>query len=109
MHVQTASLLDSNVPLPGEAAAVASAVKSPTLIINMSVAGLFGFLINLAYFALIKFASPLSTHISGCVKAALQTVLGVIIFGNKVMLANGIGIGLTIVGSVIYSLERLKR
>jgi GDP-fucose transporter C1 len=49
----------------GEAVAVASTVATPGLAFNMFVAGLFGFLINLAYFALIKFASPLSTHISG--------------------------------------------
>ena len=27
-----------------------------------------GFMINLAYFALIKFGSPLTTHVSGCTK-----------------------------------------
>ena len=84
-------------------------MMSPHLLGYMSVAGVLGFLINLAYFALIKYASPLSTHISGCVKAALQTVLGVIIFGNTVLPFNAIGIGLTLVGSAIYSLERLKR
>ena len=31
-------------------------------------AGDAGFMINLAYFALIKFGSPLTTHISGCTK-----------------------------------------
>ena len=41
----------------------------------MTEAALLGFLLNLAYFVLIKHGSPLTTHIANCTKAALQATL----------------------------------
>lgn len=81
-------------------------IKSPTFWIFMSQAAVAGFLINLAYFALIKFGSPLTTHISGCTKTSLQTLLGIAIFHNKVTPLNALGIALTLMGSTLYSMEK---
>jgi len=55
-----------------------------TFWLSMTQAGVLGFLINLAYFALIKHGSPLTTHIANCAKSAMQTGLGVLLFGNRV-------------------------
>ncbi|EKX50954.1 hypothetical protein GUITHDRAFT_66600 [Guillardia theta CCMP2712] len=82
------------------------AMESRMFWLMMTNAAVVGFLINLAYFALIKYGSPLTTHISGCAKTALQTVLSVIIFGNRVSFWNSVGIAITLLGSSAYSLER---
>jgi len=72
----------------------------------MTASALFGFLINLAYFALIKHGSPLTTHISSCAKSALQAALGIAFYKNKVTSVNVLGIFLTLLGSAMYSWDR---
>lgn len=89
-----------------EGAMHATDILSPTFWVFMFQAAVAGFMINLAYFALIKFGSPLTTHISGCSKTALQTLLGILIFNNKVSPLNMAGIALTLVGSTLYSMEK---
>ena len=74
--------------------------------VMMTQAAFLGFLINLAYFVLIKHGSPLTTHIANCSKSALQTMLGVLIFGNRVTALNLLGIVLTLIGSALYSMDR---
>lgn len=81
-------------------------IHSPTFWIFMLEAAIAGFLINLAYFALIKFGSPLTTHITGCTKTSLQTLLGILIFNNQVSALNAAGIALTLAGSTLYSMEK---
>jgi GDP-fucose transporter C1 len=68
-------------------------------------AAVCGFMINVAFFSLINSSSPLTTHIAGCAKSALQAWLSVLIFGNAVTPLNALGIVLTLVGSFVYSLE----
>lgn len=90
---------------------LASALQSPLwssgyFWLTMTEAAMLGFLINLAYFALIKHGSPLTTHIANCSKSALQTLLGVLLFGNKLTGVNIMGIVLTILGSSLYSMDR---
>ena len=72
----------------------------------MTEAAVAGFMINLAYFGLIKFGSPLTTHIAGSTKTALQTLIGIALFSNKVTPLNAAGIALTLLGSTLYSMER---
>ena len=50
----------------------------------MVLTALMGFLINIAMFLQIKFTSPLTNNISGTAKACVQTVLGVMIWGNPI-------------------------
>jgi solute carrier family 35 (GDP-fucose transporter), member C1 len=64
--------------------------------------GLVGFLINIAIFMQIKYTSPLTNAISGTVKAAVQTLLGVVLFGNIISAMNFIGIVVVIGGSFWY-------
>ena len=52
----------------------------------MSLAGVAGFLINIATYLQIKYTSPLTHAISGTAKACVQTVLGVMIYRNPVSL-----------------------
>jgi GDP-fucose transporter C1 len=46
--------------------------------------GVTGWLINIAIFMQIKYTSPLTNAISGTVKAAVQTLLGVVFFKNVI-------------------------
>ncbi|KAJ1482675.1 triose-phosphate transporter family-domain-containing protein [Baffinella frigidus] len=71
-----------------------------------TIAAVCGFGINVAFFNLINSSSPLTAHIVGCAKAALQAWLSVMIFGNVVSPLNALGIVLTLAGSSLYSLER---
>lgn len=64
--------------------------------------GLVGFLINIAIFMQIKYTSPLTNAISGTVKAAVQTLLGVVLFGNIISALNFVGIIVVIGGSFWY-------
>jgi len=111
MHYTTiiATLIVSPlVVLSGEyaQAVVSPNFATPLFWTLMSGAAVFGFLINLAYFALIKHGSPLTTHIAACAKSALQTALSVAIFRNTVTASNALGILLTLAGSAMYTLDR---
>jgi len=71
--------------------------------INMTITGIFGFVLNIAVFLQIKFTSPLTNNISGTLKACLQTVLAMLFYRNPISTLNGIGILLVIFGSFWYS------
>ena len=66
-------------------------------------AGIFGFLINFASYIQIKFTSPLSHNVSGTAKAAVQTVIALIIFQNPVTAKGMLGVIIVVVGSFAYS------
>jgi GDP-fucose transporter C1 len=70
--------------------------------IALAISGLMGFIINIAIFMQIKYTSPLTNAISGTVKAAVQTLLGVVLFGNIISLLNFVGIVMVIGGSFWY-------
>jgi len=71
--------------------------------INMSITGVFGFVLNIAVFLQIKFTSPLTNNISGTLKACVQTLLAMLFYRNPISAMNGIGIFLVIAGSFWYS------
>lgn len=64
--------------------------------------GVTGWLINIAIFMQIKYTSPLTNAISGTVKAAVQTLLGVLFFHNVITDMNFLGICAVIGGSWWY-------
>jgi GDP-fucose transporter C1 len=72
----------------------------------MILAGLLGFLINIASFLQIKHTSPLTHMISGTRKGCLQTVLAMWIFGNDVSAMELWGTFICITGTALYSLVR---
>ena len=75
----------------------------PQFWLAMLTAALLGFLISVATFMQINYTSALTNNISGTVKAALQTVLAVLFFGNQVTPLNAAGIVMVIGGSAWYS------
>jgi len=79
-----------------------SVAMSKDIWLAILLSGLAGFLINIAIFMQIKYTSPLTNAISGTVKAAVQTLLGVLLFGNLISLMNFFGIIMVIAGSFWY-------
>jgi len=75
---------------------------------NMTVTGIFGFLINIAVFLQIKYTSPLTNNISGTLKACVQTLLAVVFYQNEISTTNALGIFLVIGGSAYYSSIRYQ-
>ena len=84
----------------------------------MTIAGMTGFLINIAVFLQIKVTSPLTNTISGTskvtisnhhlFKACAQTLLAWMIFRNEITPLNALGIFITLAGSLIYSYVRMN-
>lgn len=71
--------------------------------VNMTITGIFGFVLNIAVFLQIKYTSPLTNNISGTLKACVQTLLAMLVYRNPISLMNGLGIFLVIFGSFWYS------
>lgn len=74
--------------------------------VSTLVTSFIGFLINIAAFLNIKYTTPLTHMVSGCVKAAIQSYLGVVLFGDQMSLVNIIGTVITLAGSLFYSILR---
>ncbi|CEM07874.1 unnamed protein product [Vitrella brassicaformis CCMP3155] len=68
----------------------------------MVLSGVFGFMMNIAVFLVIKATSPLTFNIIGTVKATIQSLGGFLIFGDETNLQNITGIALCLVGSFWY-------
>jgi len=82
------------------------ALQSLSTWIELTVAGVFGLLINIATYLQIQHTSALTHNISGTVKACLQTVLGIFIYQNEVSFMAVVGIVLVIGGSAAYTYVR---
>lgn len=76
--------------------------------VNLSITGIFGFLINIAVFLQIKFTSPLTNNVTGTAKACVQTVVAIFVYRNPISFMNGLGIFLVIFGSYWYSHVRFS-
>ena len=76
--------------------------------VMQTLAGVVGFVINIAIFLDIQVTSPLTHNLAGTVKAALQTVLAYFIFPNSetISVKKFIGISLIITFSGIYGYVR---
>jgi len=74
--------------------------------VYMTLAGIMGYLISISIFMQIKHTSPLTNTISGTVKACVQTILAIAVWGNEITAQNGFGILLVILGSFWYSYVR---
>ncbi|EGC39272.1 hypothetical protein DICPUDRAFT_27239 [Dictyostelium purpureum] len=83
-------------------------LHSFTFWVYMTIAGICGYLISISVFMQIKHTSPLTNNISGTVKACVQTILAVMIWGNKITFQNGLGIAIVIGGSFWYSFIRYQ-
>lgn len=74
----------------------------------MCIAGVLGFAIGIVTVMQINYTSPLTHNISGTAKACVQTILAIILF-NAAWTAKGMtGIMLTIFGSLLYAVVKMK-
>jgi GDP-fucose transporter C1 len=80
-----------------------TALRDAEFWIAMLAASALAVLISVATFMQINYSSALTNNISGTVKAAVQTVLAVLVFGNEITVLNAVGIAMVIGGSAWYS------
>lgn len=80
-----------------------TAVHNVEFWLAMLAASALAVLISVATFMQINYTSALTNNISGTVKAAVQTVLAVVVFGNEITALNAVGIAMVIGGSAWYS------
>lgn len=85
-----------------------SVLRSPRFWVDMTVTGVFSFLICVAIFIQVKFTSPLTNNISGTAKACCQTILAIIVWHSKVSPEGVLGIILVLGGSGWYSFIRYQ-
>lgn len=85
-----------------------SVLRSPRFWVDMTVTGVFSFLICVAIFIQVKFTSPLTNNISGTAKACCQTILAIIVWHSKVSPEGILGIILVLGGSGWYSFIRYQ-
>lgn len=81
-------------------------LRDPNAWVELTIAGVFGLLINIATYLQISLTSALTHNISGTAKACAQTVLGVIIYKNDITALGVFGILLVIGGSAAYTYVR---
>jgi len=72
----------------------------------MFLTGFVGFLINIAFFLLVKVTSPLTVNIAGAAKSVAQSLVSTLIFGNVLGKDEAIGLLFCFIGSVFYSVVR---
>lgn len=78
-------------------------------IAGVCLSGVIAFLLNLTNFLATFHTSPLTVTIVGCVKQVVTIVLSVLIFDKKLTLLNSIGIAITTLGSLWYSLLKFHK
>ena len=91
-------------------------IISPTSKYTISILGIFGailsgviaYFLNLSNFLATHHTSPLTVTIAGCVKQVVTIILSVLIFDKSLTLLNTIGIIITTIGSLWYSIIELK-
>eukprot|EP00386_Alphamonas_edax_P005054 GDKI01015889.1.p1 GENE.GDKI01015889.1~~GDKI01015889.1.p1 ORF type:complete len:455 (+),score=144.72 GDKI01015889.1:67-1431(+) len=74
----------------------------------LCVSGLLAILINIATFLVIKYTNPVTFNMIAMVKACVQTIGGVLIFGEVLSLQSLTGILLTVAGSYAYGRFKLE-
>jgi len=72
------------------------------------ISGIFGFLINIVTFIQIQVTSPLTHNISGTAKAAAQTLLACMAFGDSMSFMGAVGVFLVLAGSLLYAYIRMR-
>lgn len=99
-------------PLLGfEARSIIAAVKYNSemlkaLSIGTAVAGSMGLLVNFASFLQIKVTSPLTHTVASAARGVLQSIACYFILGENINLQRGFGIGVTLSGTIMYSLTK---
>ena len=100
------------LPILGfEARSIVAAVKEngesiKALLIGTAIAGATGLLVNFASFLQIKITSPLTHTVASAARGVLQSVACYFALGETINWQRGVGIGVTLAGSVMYSLTK---
>lgn len=100
------------IPLLGfEARSIITVIKIhdetlKTLLIGIVVAGTMGLLVNFASFLQIKVTSPLTHTVASAARGVLQSIACYFILGENINLQRGFGIGVTLSGTILYSLTK---
>lgn len=76
------------------------------LMIGTIIAGAMGLLVNFASFLQIKVTSPLTHTVASAARGVLQSVACYFILGEIINLQRGFGIGVTLIGTILYSLTK---
>ena len=76
---------------------------------GVMISGIIAFFLNLTNFLATAHTSPLTVTIVGCIKQVFTIVLSVIIFDKSLTKLNWIGIIITTIGSLWYSLIKLQK
>ncbi|KAE8448455.1 hypothetical protein EG329_009520 [Mollisiaceae sp. DMI_Dod_QoI] len=101
-------------PIPSSLATTISASTShlplPTwnLMLALLGNGLLAFILNISSFSTNKNTGALTMTVCGNVKQCLTILLGIMVFGVKVSLLNGVGMGVTLAGAAWYSFVELR-
>ncbi|WAQ88726.1 hypothetical protein PtA15_10A145 [Puccinia triticina] len=74
-----------------------------TFFLGTLITGLFGFFICIAGLLSIKVTSPVTHMISSAVRGVIQTILGAVVFSDKITSGRVTGIGMILVGSIYYT------
>ena len=74
------------------------------LFIAICLSSLIAFFLNLSNFLATQHSSPLTMKVVGCVKQIATILVSIIIFRQKVTTLNVIGMSITIIGSIYYTL-----
>lgn len=80
-----------------------SSAERTTFFIGSAITGVFGFLLCLAGLLSIKVTSPVSHMVSSAARSVLQTVLGVLIFGEIVSERRAWSIAVITIGALYYT------
>lgn len=81
----------------------AISLERTTFILGSLLTGLFGFLLGLAGVLSIKVTSPVTHMVSSALRSVLQTILGVVVFGEIVSGRRGASIGVITLGAGYYT------
>lgn len=76
------------------------------LLIGTLVAGTMGLLVNFASFLQIKVTSPLTHTVASAARGVLQSIACYFVLGENINLQRGFGIGVTLTGTIMYSLTK---
>ncbi|OHT10742.1 putative phosphate translocator [Tritrichomonas foetus] len=76
---------------------------------GVMLSGVIAFFLNLTNFLATAHTSPLTVTIVGCIKQVFTIVLSVLIFDKRLTMLNWIGIVITTLGSLWYSLIKLQK
>merc|ERR1711985_148743 len=71
--------------------------------------GTVAFVMVLAEFVLVGETSAVTFTVAGSLKELLTVFAGVVIFGDKISAVNGAGLGILIIGVVLYNRYKLKK